>query len=219
MDRTTASKEAPARPRIIVLTGGIASGKTAVSDRLARAGIRVIDTDVIARDVVSPGSPGLARIVEVFGEDVLQANGALDRKALRQRIFDSTSARHQLDSITHPLIEEKVRAAILAARGEPVVVLVVPLLIESGLFQDADEIVVVDVPEDTQIERLMRRDGIDAGQAQRILEAQASRAERLARADRVIDNSGSLSQLEARIDQFIDQLGFEPRSKTGRTST
>jgi len=207
-----------AGPRILVLTGGIASGKTAVSDRLAASGIRVIDTDVIARDVVAPGSPGLTRILKVFGEDMLQANGALDRKALRQRIFDSESARHQLNSITHPLIEEEVRAAIDAAYGENAVVLVVPLLIESGLFEDADEVIVVDVPEQIQIERLMRRDGIDAEQAERILNAQASRQERLARADRVIDNSGSLRDLEAQVDRLIEQLGQEPEANSGRTS-
>lgn len=193
-------------PRIVVLTGGIASGKTAVSDRMAEAGIRIIDTDVIARQVVKPGTPGLARVVEVFGTDVLQPDGALDRRALRQRVFDSPSARKQLESITHPLIRTQVDKDIEAASDEPVIVLVVPLLIESGFFETADEVVVVDVPESVQIARLRERDDITEQQAGKILAAQTSREERLKHADHVIDNSGSLRQLDERVDAYLQRL-------------
>ena len=194
------------RPRIVVLTGGIASGKTAVSDRLAEAGIPIIDTDVIARQVVKPGTPGLARIVEVFGPQVLQSDGALDRRALRQRVFDSPAARKQLEAITHPLIREQVDKDIEAAGTEPIIVLVVPLLIESGLFESADEVVVVDVPEPVQINRLLERDDITEEQAGKILAAQTRREERLKHADHVIDNSGSLRQLEERVDAYLQRL-------------
>jgi dephospho-CoA kinase len=206
------NEPSPTRPRIVVLTGGIASGKTTVSDRLAEAGVRVIDTDVIARQVVKPGTPGLARIVEVFGPAILQPDGALDRRALRQRVFDSAAARKQLEAITHPLIREQVRRDIEAAGSEAVIVLVVPLLIESGLFGDADEVVVVDVPEGIQIDRLRQRDGMSEDQVRKILDAQASREERLARADHVIDNSGTQRQLEERVDAYLGQLRSRSRA-------
>jgi len=201
-------------PRIVVLTGGIASGKTTVSDRIAEAGIRVVDTDVIARQVVKPGTPGLARIVEVFGADILQPDGALDRRALRQRVFDSDAARKQLESITHPLIRDRVHQDIEAARSDPVIVLVVPLLIESGLFGEADEVVVVDVPETVQIDRLKQRDGIAEDQALKILRAQVSRNTRLAKADHVIANNGTLRQLEERVDAYLEGL----RSRSAKSS-
>lgn len=204
------------RPRIVVLTGGIASGKTTVSDRLADAGIPIIDTDVIARQVVKPGTTGLARIVEIFGSHVLQPDGALDRRALRQRVFDSPAARRQLEAITHPLIREQVDKDIEAAGTEPVIVLVVPLLIESGLFKTADEVVVVDVPESVQISRLRARDDITAEQAARILAAQSSREERLRHADHVIDNSGSLRQLEERVDAYLQGLIGRPGADSDR---
>lgn len=201
-------------PRIVVLTRGIASGKTTVSDRIAEAGIRVVDTDVIARQVVKPGTPGLARIVEVFGADILQPDGALDRRALRQRVFDSDAARKQLESITHPLIRDRVHQDIEAARSDPVIVLVVPLLIESGLFGEADEVVVVDVPETVQIDRLKQRDGIAEDQALKILRAQVSRNTRLAKADHVIANNGTLRQLEERVDAYLEGL----RSRSAKSS-
>lgn len=193
-------------PRIVALTGGIASGKSAVSNRIADAGIPVIDTDVIARQVVKPGTPGLSRIVELFGPGILQSDGALDRRALRQRIFDSPAAREQLEAITHPLIRDQVTRDIQAAKEEPIILLVVPLLIESGLFGAADEVVVVDAPEAVQIERLRARDDISDEQARKILAAQISREKRLEAADHVIDNSGSWRQLEAQVDALLDRL-------------
>jgi len=195
-----------ARPYLVVLTGGIASGKTAVSDQLAGTGILIIDTDVVAREVVKPGTVGLDEIVRVFGEDVLQSNGALDRRALGLRVFDSPAARKQLEAITHPLIRDQVRADVDAARDQDVVVLVVPLLIESGLFEDADEVVVIDVPERIQRERLTLRDDISVDQAGKIMAAQTSRKTRLGHADFVIDNCGTRDQLEDRVTAYLRGL-------------
>lgn len=190
------------RPRLIALTGGIASGKTAVSDRLAQLGARIVDTDLIARQVVEPGTPGLAALVEAFGTEVLDESGELDRQALRRRVFADPAERQRLDERLHPMIEKAAREQIAAARDVPCVVVVVPLLIETGVFSDADLVVVVDIPREVQVARLTARDGIDAEQADRMLEAQASREQRLARADHIIDNSGTLAELESQVDAF-----------------
>jgi len=184
----------------IALTGGIASGKTAVSDRFAALGIPVIDTDLIAREVVEPGTPGLAAIEREFGPDVI-SGGALDRRELRRRIFDDAGARRRLEAILHPRISAEARRR-LAEVDAPYAVLVVPLLVESGLFEDADRVLVVDVPEQTQIRRLMARDEMSRAQAEAALAAQASREQRLARADEVIDNTGSLADLAAEVDRL-----------------
>ncbi|MFU8878102.1 MAG: dephospho-CoA kinase, partial [Wenzhouxiangellaceae bacterium] len=162
------------RSKVVVLTGGIASGKTAVSDAFARLGAPVIDTDVLARELVEPGSPALQAIARQFGQHLLQPDGALDRRALRERIFSDDDARRQLEGILHPRIADEARRRIERIDAS-YAILVVPLLIESGLFGDADEVVVVDVPEQVQIERLMARDGSTREQAEAALAAQASR--------------------------------------------
>jgi dephospho-CoA kinase len=187
-------------PLIVVLTGGIASGKTAASDRFAQLGAPVIDTDRIARDVVEPGSDGLAAVEREFGAAIVK-DGALDRAALRERIFDDADARKRLESILHPRIADEARRRI-AEVDAPYAILVVPLLIESGLFGDADRVLVVDVPEDVQIQRLMERDGIARDRAEAALAAQASRGQRLARADDIIVNTGSLADLAAEVDRL-----------------
>jgi dephospho-CoA kinase len=187
-------------PLIVVLTGGIASGKTAASDRFAQLGAPVIDTDRIARDVVEPGSDGLAAVEREFGAAIVK-DGALDRAALRERIFDDADARKRLESILHPRIADEARRRI-AEVDAPYAILVVPLLIESGLFGDADRVLVVDVPEDVQIQRLMERDGIAFDRAEAALAAQASRGQRLARADDIIVNTGSLADLAAEVDRL-----------------
>ena len=191
------------RPLIVVLTGGIASGKTAVSDAFAALGVPVVDTDLLAREVVAPGSPGLDEVFVVFGNDVRAADGSLDRSALRRRIFSDPAARRQLEAILHP------RIAALAEQHlerieEPYAILVVPLLVETGLIRHRDRVLVVDVPESTQIERLMRRDGGDRSAAEAALAAQASRQQRLAIADDVLDNTGSLEALRARVAEPDD---------------
>lgn len=188
------------RSLIIALTGGIASGKTAASDRFAERGAAVIDTDRIAREVVAPGSDGLAAVQAAFG-DAIVVDGELDRSALRRRIFDDPEARKRLEAILHPRIAAEARRRI-AAVSAPYAVLVVPLLVESGLFSDADRVLVVDVPEAVQIERLMARDRMTRAQAESALAAQASREARLARADDVIVNTGSLADLHGEVDRL-----------------
>jgi dephospho-CoA kinase len=189
------------RPPVIALTGGIASGKTAVSDRFASRGATVVDTDRIARDVVQPGRPGLNGLIEVFGEAIVDASGHLNRPVLRERIFADASARARVNAVLHPLIEAAAREAIADADG-PYVILVVPLLVETGLFGDADRVLVVDVPESVQLDRLTARDGVGRDQARAALAAQATREQRLAVADDVIENSGSLTDLDVQVERL-----------------
>lgn len=193
-------------PPVVVLTGGIASGKSAVSERFAQRGVPVIDTDILAREVVAAGTPGLAAVVDAFGPQVLAADGTLDRNRMRQLVFADGQARRRLEDLLHPRIEAAARARIEALPDAPYCLLVVPLLIESGLFADADCVVVVDVPEAIQLERLRQRDGVDDETANRMLASQASRQQRLARADQVIDNQGSLEQLETQVEHLHQRL-------------
>lgn len=186
--------------RVIALTGGIASGKTAASDAFAARGVPVIDTDRIARMVVEPGSEGLAEVAAAFGEGIL-LEGALDRAALRRKIFDDSGARRRLEGILHPRIAAEARRQ-LAAVDSPYAILVVPLLIESGLFSDADRVLVIDVPESVQLQRLTARDGVSRADAESALAAQSTRTQRLARADDVIVNTGSLEDLYREIDRL-----------------
>lgn len=193
-------------PLLVALTGGVASGKTAVSDRLARKGVPVIDTDQIAREVVLPGTPGLQAVVEAFGDAVLDRNGNLDRVGLRQRVFGDARARERLEAILHPLIESAARQRIDQHRDAAYVLVVVPLLVETGVFADADRVVVVDVPASTQIERLMARDGMTRKRAEQMIAAQADREQRLAAATDIIDNDGSLDALKQRTDSLHERL-------------
>lgn len=188
---------------VIALTGGVASGKTAVSDRFAELGVPVVDTDVIAREVVAEGSGGLAAIEAAFGAEMITAERTLDRAALRRKIFDEPGARTRLEDILHPRIAEEARRR-LHELDAAYAILVVPLLVESGLFSDAERVLVVDVPAAVQIQRLMQRDGSTQQQAEAMLAAQASREERLVRADDVVENTGTLAELEARVDE-LDQ--------------
>lgn len=201
-------------PLVVVLTGGVASGKTAASDHFEALGVPVMDTDVIAREVVRPGEPGLASIVETFGRDVLDAGGALDRRKLRRQIFSDEAKRRRLEGILHPLIEARTRERIREAAGHAYVLVVVPLLVETGVFGDADAVVVVDVPERLQIERLMERDDMGPDQAQAMLDAQAGRDERLAVADFVIDNSGSRDRLRQEVERLHGLLVGHAESRS-----
>ena len=190
-----------AKPMVVALTGGVASGKSAVSGHFAELDVPVVDTDIIARQVVKAGSSGLAAIKTAFGPEMITAEGALDRGLLRRKIFEEPGARTRLEDILHPRIAEEARRQ-LAALKAPYAILVVPLLVESGLFSDADRVLVVDVPEDLQIERLMARDGTTRKQAKAMLSAQASREQRLAKADDVVDNTGTLVELNARVEEL-----------------
>ncbi|RFF28244.1 MULTISPECIES: dephospho-CoA kinase [unclassified Wenzhouxiangella] len=213
-DSTTDHTGEQARPLLVALTGGVASGKTSVSDRLSEKGVPVVDTDLLAREAVAPGSPGLSAVVDAFGPEILDEAGSLDRRALRERIFAHPEQRETLEAILHPLIEREARRQIERHEDADYVVLVVPLLIESGLFKDADRIVVVDVPESVQIERLLERDGVEPEQAEAMLSAQASRSERLAVATDVIDNSGSFDELVQATDELHERLGALSRRRS-----
>lgn len=182
----------------IGLTGGIASGKSTVADMFAELGIPVIDTDVIARDLVMPGLPALAEIRERFGEGVIDGSGNLDRAAMRKLVFSNDQARRDLEAILHPRIGAETRRQSAEANG-PYQVIVVPLLLESQLRQFVDRVLVVDCSEETQIRRLTARDTESAEQARRILAAQASRQDRLAIADDVIRNDRDLAHLRDQV--------------------
>ena len=184
----------------IGLTGGIGSGKSAVAERFAQRGVPVIDTDVVAREVVAPGQPALDEIVRAFGTDLLDAQGGLDRRRLRERVFADDAARRRLERILHPRIREAVQQR-LAALTAPYCILVVPLLVETG-FGPVDRVLVVDVDEARQLERTSRRDQATPQSVRRIMGAQASRQERLARADDVISNNGGLEDLERQVEEL-----------------
>ncbi len=192
------------RTFVVVLTGGIASGKTAVSDLFAQRGVPVIDTDRIAHQIVEPGRPALKRIAEAFGQEFLGADGRLDRKKMRHAIFSSPQQKSRLEGILHPAIVAEVGRR-LAQIDAPWCILVVPLLAETSLFPWIDRVLVVDVEESVQIERGMARDTISRQQAQSILDAQTTRQQRLALADDILDNSGSLEQLEAEVDKLYNK--------------
>jgi dephospho-CoA kinase len=192
------------------LTGGIGSGKSEVSRRLAAHGAVVIDADVAARAVVAPGTPGLARVVEAFGADIVGPDGALDRDQLGAIVFRDPASRTTLNAIVHPLVGQWMRAAeraaVDAAGGDLIIVHDVPLLAENRRAGDFDLVIVVDVPPELQLERLVGQRGMSPDQARARMAAQASRPQRLAVADLVIDNSGSLADLDHRIAEVWADL-------------
>lgn len=182
---------------IIAVTGGVASGKSAVTQQFESLGIAIADADVAAREVVAVGSDGLAELVETFGPDVLAADGSLDRAAMRARVFSDDIERRRLETIVHPRIRARVREMCEQAAGDYAIA-AVPLLAEGGgrqAYPWLARILVVDVPVEVQRERLMRRDGVDAALAEAMIASQASRAQRLAIADDVIINDGPLALL------------------------
>lgn len=187
---------------VVALTGGIAAGKSAVSARFEALGIHVYDADLAARAVVAPGSEGLAAIVSHFGPGVLDADGRLDRASMRQRVFGNDAERRALEAITHPRVRTWLRERVLADRG-PYCLLAIPLFAENhDHYRWVDRILVVDVPEALQLQRLMQRDGIDEALARRMIERQARREHRLSLAHDVIENSGD----EAALNQAVAGL-------------
>lgn len=185
----------------IGLTGGIASGKTTVADMFAELGVPVIDTDLIAREVVRPGTPALAEIRDEFGTAVIADDGGLDRAAMRRIVFSDDARRRRLEAIVHPRIRDATALASERAQG-PYQLIVVPLLVESPLRHAMDRILAIDCDEDTQVERLRARDGESEAAARKILAAQASRAERLAIADDVILNEGDLDSTRRQVEDL-----------------
>ncbi|WP_232012305.1 dephospho-CoA kinase [Propionibacterium australiense] len=188
------------------LTGGIASGKSAVAAVLVEHGAVHIDYDLLARRIVEPGTRGLRALTEAFGPDILTPDGALDRGALAALVFSDEAARRRLDEITHPLIVAAADELQDAAPDGAVVMHDIPLLIETGRAHDFNHLVVVDVPVETQIARLMARNAMSAEQARDRIAAQASRPERLAVAGTVIDNAGSLQSTRAQVDRLWDEV-------------
>ena len=194
----------------VVMTGGIASGKTSASDLFASYGVPILDTDLAARTVVEPGQPALDEIKVSFGNDVINASGELDRAVLREVIFEQPEKRRELEAILHP----KIRAHINEQKNQldaAYCIIVVPLYLESGRGYEADRILVIDVPTDLQRERLAKRDNTSPEQIEQILKSQATREERLSAADDVIDNTASPESLAARVaelhQQYLSQAG------------
>ncbi|QTL39211.1 dephospho-CoA kinase [Xenorhabdus budapestensis] len=183
---------------IVALTGGIGSGKTTISNVFSSLGVPLVDADIIAREVVTPGSPALQAISEHFGSDILLSDGSLNRAALRQKIFSAPEEKQWLNSLLHPLIHAETQRQLNQV-SYPYVIWVVPLLIENNLMHLANRILVVDVPPDIQISRTITRDGVNREQVENILAAQVSRQERLEKADDVILNDQKEQDLAARI--------------------
>jgi dephospho-CoA kinase len=189
------------RALVVGLTGGIGSGKTAVSDRFAALGVPVIDTDVIAREVVAPGQPALEEIATAFGPACVGPDGNLDRAELRRQVFADDERRRRLEAILHPRIRAVALERVAGCRA-PYLILVIPLLVESGMGDLVDRVLVVDVPESVQIRRVMQRDQVDEAHARAILTAQAGRERRLASADEVITNDGDLDALSMAVEKL-----------------
>ncbi len=183
---------------VIGLTGGIGSGKSTVARLFQKYQISVIDADQVARHVVEIGSPTLQKMVEYFGNDIIETNGALNRAALRERIFKTPSERLWLENLLHPLIAQEIQQQLTQAQG-PYVILMSPLLLESGQAQWVDRVLVVDVPETIQIERTQQRDQVPSEQIEAIMSSQWTRAQRLAKADDVIENTNAITSLEKKV--------------------
>lgn len=182
------------------LTGGIGSGKSAAADEFARLGAAVVDTDRIAHELTRAGGAAIAGVRELFGDSVIAPDGAMDRKALRERVFTDPQAKRRLEALLHPMIREQ-SARRIAAATEPYVVHVVPLLVESPDYRKrVQRVLVVDCPEPMQVERVRKRSGLSGDEVQAIVRSQASRAQRLAAADDVIDNSGTVAALQKQVE-------------------
>jgi len=187
-------------PFVVGLTGGIGSGKSAAADLFAELGAVLVDTDRIAHQLTAPGGAAMAPIEAAFGAGVVAADGSLNRPAMRALAFEDPEARKRLEAILHPMIRDESLRLCLAADA-PYVLLVVPLLVESGTYRErVARLCVVDCPEDVQVARVMQRSGLDATQVRAIMAAQASRGMRLAAADDVVDNGGSHAQLREQVE-------------------
>ena len=220
MSEATASPVSPSRQWVVGLTGGIGSGKSAAADCFAALGIPVIDTDAISRELTIASGAAIPALVARFGAAMLTSDGALDRVAMRQRVFAEPEARKALEAILHPLIREHGQQQLIAARtthaNAPYALLVVPLLVESGTYRErVDRVLVVDCAVETQIARVIQRNAISRDEILRILATQATREQRLAAADDVIANDGTLEQLR----QQVAALDAAYRANRGSFST
>lgn len=186
---------------IVALTGGIGCGKSAVSELFAKHNVPIVDADIIARQVVAPGTDALSAIGQQFGEQIILANGQLDRRQLRQRIFQNAADKAWLEQLLHPLIRQETERQFKAAVA-PYLIWSVPLLLENQLQHQANSILLVDVAPEIQLQRTMQRDGISREQAQAIIASQVSRAQRLQHATEVIDNNGNFSSLVQQVTKL-----------------
>jgi len=189
---------------IVALTGGIGSGKSTVAEAFSRLGITIIDADILARQVVEPGTPALRAIADHFGSDIIEPDGTLNRRMLRERIFTHPEEKAWLNALLHPLIQQETQKQIAHATS-PYVLWVVPLLVENNLHDKADRVLVVDVSPATQIQRTIARDNVGREHAEQILAAQAKREARLAVADDVIDNNGSPDAIASDVARLHQQ--------------
>ncbi|MFI5734684.1 dephospho-CoA kinase [Kribbella sp. NPDC051587] len=196
------------------LTGGIGAGKSAVSSRLAARGAIVIDSDVLAREVVAKGTEGLAEVVAAFGPEVLTAEGEMDRSAVGRIVFGDAAARKRLEAVIHPRVRARAAEIEASAPDDAIVVHDIPLLVETGQADKFDVVLVVDVPANVQLERLTQQRKMAADEARQRIASQATREQRLAVADIVVDNSGTPAELEERIDEVWATLrGHGPTTK------
>ena len=196
------------------LTGGIGSGKTTVSQRFEALGVPVIDTDLLAREVVEPGEPALDRLVAVFGEDILRNDGRLNRERLREMAFADPAAKQALESIVHPAIRERMRVRLedLESRDVPYCVVVVPLLVETDFQEMVDRVLVVEAQRERRIGWVMERTGMTRAEVERIMDSQATSEERLRVAHDIVHNDGSLRELEKKVDQLHAKYLESPTS-------
>ena len=196
-------------PWVVGLTGGIGSGKSAAADAFAARGVTVVDTDAIAHALTRPGGAAIPLVREAFGDDAIAADGAMDRKRIRELVFRDATAKARLEGILHPMIRAESERQVREATG-PYAMLVVPLLVESGNYRKrVDRVLVVDCSEEVQVARVGKRSGLAPDEVRRIIAAQVPRAQRLAAADDVIDNSGSLDALQQAVSalhqRYLDQ--------------
>ncbi len=203
------------KPFVVGLTGGIGSGKSAVSDLFAQQGIDIVDADVVARQVVEPGTPALQAIIDHFGEAIVTDNGTLNRPALRKRVFENDLDKQWLNALLHPAIRAEMQTQLEVATS-PYVVFSVPLLIENGLDSMADTVLVVDCSEETQLARATRRDGSNIETIKSIMASQATRQQRLEKAQNVIDNNGELSALPPQVKSLHQQYMQQSAQKSAR---
>jgi dephospho-CoA kinase len=201
----------------IALTGGIACGKSTVANLFAALGATIVDTDLLAREVVAPGSPLLVQIAEHFGPAVMQADGSLDRARLRDIVFANPAERQWLEQLTHPAIRELTDRRCASAKG-PYVMVAIPLLVETGGTARFDRVLVVDCDPAIQLARLQARDGSTREQAARMLAAQVTREQRLAAADDVIENNGDIAKLRDQVEKLHRVYSKSDRSQSARTA-
>ncbi len=213
------------RPMIVALTGGLASGKSTVARRFQELGVPVIDADAVTRRLVEPGTPALAEIVDAFGDDVLDGHGRLDRARMRERVFGNDADRGRLESILHPKVHEAMQAFASSSEA-PYVLLVIPLLVETGQAGEMDRVIVVDAPRALRSARAEARDGSRPETIAAIIDAQATRADRLCVADAVIENTGDVAALHERVDAvhrqclaLADAWKSMEESRNGRVGT